>query len=776
MKRKLFLAGMSATLRAPCLAITLGILGTLGACGGNTPAQAPAASAPVITLAAPVTHTVAGSAALDLSASSSDGGAIAWQLAAGSPGSLSAASGGKVSYIPPKAGTLAASTTVTVTASSGAARQSQTLTVAPETGKPGLYLLAGNAVAEPGGNDADGPVASARFTDIRGLSSDAAGNLYVLQQTDGNAPQSTLRKVGVDGTVSTLFRMGAQPFWFGQTQLPASMDLAHLNGIQSSPAGNLYLAVRSVHSNGWSGAIYLVSPQGAWSVLAGNPTTGASQYSDGVGAAATFNSPVLRGMDAAGNLYVFDAVPGGAYRKITPGGAVSTIAALPPETAVTIQGSSYTVAPSGNTVGRHTPGAGYDIVAGINRQDGLALGALPGSLPRPYAIAALGGEALAVATSQAILKLVPPAAPAAPAPPALSITAQQTQTLAGGKPLLLSASTDMASVNWTLAPGSPGALAVLDGKTARYTPPAASAVTAHTAVTVTASAGGNRQVVVLTVFPDPGAPRLSLLAGSLRPAAVGDGADGAPGVASFWQPRSLSADLNGNLYVLQTNAVNPVLEYGLSLRKVTPDGMASTVRRAGSVFIGVPGSVTADRAGNIYIADSAQLSKLGGQQSHIVRIAPDGSESVIAGAAAGFSEVLADGAGPQAIFTSVQIAGIDGQDQLWLTDYDNGSYGNVPQPVLRTLATDGTVRSTATPLPPEWAGDQNGNRYRIEGHTIVRRAPDGSESVIAGDGEAGFQLGTLPGKLYHPSRLTRTGPATYVFFNGSAIVQLVVPH
>ena len=90
-------------------------------------------------------------------------------------------------------------------------------------------------------------------------------------------------------------------------------------GIGTDPAGNVYVA------DSGSQTIRKVTPQGVVSTLAGS--AGVEGDADGTGSAARFRYPMGVAVDKSGNVYVADQ-DNYVIRKITPAGAVTTIAGL----------------------------------------------------------------------------------------------------------------------------------------------------------------------------------------------------------------------------------------------------------------------------------------------------------------------------------------------------------------------------------------------------------------------------------------------------------------
>lgn len=331
------------------------------------PVPAPAATLP---LSSATLRTIAGGTPVALSAASPTGGTVRWQLSDGAPGLLSASLGATVRYLPPAS--LAAATTVTLTASDGDASAAMTLAVTPDPGAPGITLVAGS-----GKNlTADGVGAAASFRNPSMLAADGAGNLYVMEYyyIPGFAwPSPRLRKIAPDGTVTTLVdSVDGTATWFGRPDTAGNgQRLDQASGFAADRAGNLYVSKTGGigHSGevyGLMSAILKISPSGTLSLLAGTEdrdNTGA--VTDGTGANARFLHPVIAGIDYDGNLYVRDTdqvypststlerrlVP----RKVTPAGVVTTLSALPASLNADMNGNTYGYDNTTKTVVRTTP-------------------------------------------------------------------------------------------------------------------------------------------------------------------------------------------------------------------------------------------------------------------------------------------------------------------------------------------------------------------------------------------------------------------------------------
>lgn len=159
---------------------------------------------------------------------------------------------------------------------------------------------------------ADGPAASARFSDPTGIVRDAAGNVYVV-----DSASHTVRHISPAGTVSTL---AGSPNLRGSTDgIGSAARFDGPTAIARAADGMLYVADTRNHT------IRRVSTGGLVSIFAG--TAGVAGSQNGLGIAARFNEPRGLAFDAAGNLYVADT-GNHLIRKITPAGQVTTLAGM----------------------------------------------------------------------------------------------------------------------------------------------------------------------------------------------------------------------------------------------------------------------------------------------------------------------------------------------------------------------------------------------------------------------------------------------------------------
>jgi sugar lactone lactonase YvrE len=164
------------------------------------------------------------------------------------------------------------------------------------------------AGVNPGSND--GSATMARFSQPSGVVADQNGNVFIADYFN-----HTIRKISYDGVVSTLS---------GSALASGTADGSGSNARFFKPRnlaldslGNIYVADTGNH------LIRKITQGGVVTTLAGS--SGTVGKADGVGTAASFNSPYGVAADASGNVFVADT-GNHAIRKISSDGGVTTLA------------------------------------------------------------------------------------------------------------------------------------------------------------------------------------------------------------------------------------------------------------------------------------------------------------------------------------------------------------------------------------------------------------------------------------------------------------------
>ncbi len=218
--------------------------------------------------------------------------------------------------------------------------------------------------------------------------------------------------------------------------------------------------------------------------------------------------------------------------------------------------------------------------------------------------------------------------------------------------------------------------------------------------------------------------------------------DGGPATeASLHTPYGVAVDSLGNVYVADI--------FNLAIRKITPDGIISTV--AGGGFDsgdGIPATsaallptgVTVSASGDLYISDAFA--------KRVVKVTPDGILTTVAGN--GIQGFSGDG-GPatEASLNSPTGVAVDPAGNVYIADNAISRVRRVTNGIISTAAGNGLFRSSGDGgpatnatmyLPTALTHDSEGGFYIAEPtrHRVRKVGRNGIISVFAGTGEEGY--------------------------------------
>ncbi|MBI2946819.1 MAG: immunoglobulin domain-containing protein [Verrucomicrobia bacterium] len=543
---------------------------------------------------------------------------------------------------------------------------------------------------------------AARFDVPLGVAVDPGGNVYVADFYNHQ-----IRKIALDGTVTSL--AGSTRKTAGSND--ASGSLARFYGPSSvalDDAGNLYVADTYNHT------IRKITPQAAVSTLAGK--AGIRGSFDGSGSVARFAFPRGVAVDTSGNIYVADS-GNATIRRITSDGIVSTIAGSagitgtvdafgqgalfinPHGIAVNSSGVLYVADSSAHTIRRIPTSPTRNVLfnsstlAGIPTKSGHMDGPVEtATFNIPTGIAVDNTGAVYVAeTGNHTIRVISPS--------------DVVSTLAG-----------RSGTGSADGPGSTALFASLDGM----------AVDSSDNVYVADVANHT----IRKITPDGG---VSTLAG--MPENAGS-ADGLGRDARFNHPESPAVDKAGSVYVADA--------WNHTIRKITPNGLVSTLAgKAGmhgstdgpgsSARFFYPFAVALDSAGVIYVAD--------GYNHTIRKITPDGLVSTLAGTAGVYGHT--DGFGKGTRFSGPEGLAVDAAANVYVADFGNHVIRKIrPDGLVTTFAGiareaggwDGIGTEAALDSPTGIAVDNEGNLYVSDsGNNSIRMiTPAGVVSTLAG--------------------------------------------
>lgn len=220
--------------------------------------------------------------------------------------------------------------------------------------------------------------------------------------------------------------------------------------------------------------------------------------------------------------------------------------------------------------------------------------------------------------------------------------------------------------------------------------------------------------------------------------------DGQGTAASFYEPRGVALDANGNVYVSDSQ--------NKKIRKISPTGLVSTLAGSGlegsidgngaAASFYLPTGIAVDANGYVYVAGNELIRK----------ISPAGFVTRLAGTN---SNSGTDGQGTATSLSSPSGVAIDAAGNFYVSDYYKRKILKISSKGLgNTLAgpfIEGPGTAAGFDHPTGVTVDVNGNVYvAVEDSNIIRKiSPSGLVSTVAGSGTKGSADGQGIAASFH---------------------------
>ncbi len=556
---------------------------------------------------------------------------------------------------------------------------------------PGGVITTVAGTGKSGFSGDGGPAIAAELDWPAGITLDSAGNLFIAER--GN---NRVRRVSAGGIITTVAGTGKGVYppvagpGPGDGGPATSADLVGPAGLAADGNGNLFIA--DLYNN----RVRKVSPDGIITTVAGNGTASGFSGDGGPAVAAQISGPIGVAVDGAGNLLVLQLAYGGRVRVVSADGTIRTVAgggtfglsgdggpatsaglANPFAMALDAAGNLYIADTANYRIRKISQNGTIATVAG-NGGGGFAAYQGPtgdggpansARLTSPFGVAADSkGNLLIADTFDHRIRQVSPDGIVS------TVAGTGTAGLSGDGGPAINA---RLNAPFGLAADGAGNLYFIDANNYR----------------------------IRKISPDG---TIHTIAGTGKSGFAGDGGPATSAMLGDFSwcntlCGGLAVDAAGNLLIADSS--------NNRVRKISPDGIITTVAgngtpgfsgdggRATDARFWVPTSVTADRAGNLFIADGA---------GYIRRVSPDGTITTVAGTGA-FTGPSGDG-GPAANARLSAPSGVvvDSAGNLFIAD-----------PGWNFYTGDGAYQSCCD-------------------HRIRKVSPDGTITTVAGNGVAGF--------------------------------------
>jgi uncharacterized protein (TIGR03437 family) len=581
-----------------------------------------------------------------------------------------------------------------------------------------------------------GPAMAAPLRFPVSVALDAQGNLYIADQADNR-----IRKVDPSGTISTYAGTGI-PGYSGDRGQASKAQISFPSDIALDGKGNMYIADEG------NALVRRIAADGTINTVAGN---GKTKFAGDNGPATSAQlDPMAVAVDSQGNLYISDGI-NFRIRKVDTNGIITTIAGTGMEGYLG-DGGPAEDAWLDYVTGIAVDNAGNVYLADYNNYEVRRI-------DTSGMITDFAGGPLANMAGDDIPATMAPMVP--------------TGLAFDGSGSLYISDNNVFNTEVRRVDLSTGIIYGVAGSgVSGFTGDGGVAISAELGFPGGLAAGGGA-----VYFADETSARVRKVANNIITTVAGTSIrDNGPATDAFLNlPYGVAIDKTGNILVADSES--------FEARMFKAGG---NIKSVGQLQGGSPAGAAVDSAGNFYVTDQ-EFTFPAAEIGHVLKIAPDGTTSIIAGnGPPGYSGD--DGPATLAVLNAPTGVAVDGSGNIYIADYGNhrirkiDSSGN-----MSTIAGNGSTVYSGDKGPALSAGmdpigvalDNADNILVVDqlNHRIRAIAPTGTITTIVGTGLPGYSGDGGPAtaaQLKFPAGVAVDGSGNlYIADEGSAVIRRV---